>query len=208
MDKEKRAISSAYRKIAIDIAENIVNGNYTEGQKLFGRSVLASKYQVSPETIRKAMHLLKDVGIVDIKKGSSVEVESVEEAEKFLERHQRMEEISKVKNEVKEWARKQAKETTEIIEKIQFIVDMAERLKNVSPVTPYEVKITKEALVINKTTAELLFWENTGGTIAAIRRGETLIVSPGPYATFNEGDIFYIIGDAQAYAASMKLIFG
>lgn len=208
MNKERKATSSVYRKIAIDIAENIVNGKYTEGQKLFGRSVLASHYQVSPETIRKAVYLLKDVGIVDSKKGSSIEVESVAEAKKFLERQQRIEDITKVKNEVKQWAQNQAKETAEIIEKVQFIVDTAERLKNVSPFTPYEIKITKESLVINKTTKELQFWENTGGTIAAIRRGETLIVSPGPYATFNEDDIFYIIGDAQAYAASMKLIFG
>lgn len=208
MNKERKITSSSYRKIAIDIAENIVNGKYVEGQKLSGRTVLASHYKVSPETIRKSVHILKDVGIMDTEKGSGIEVKSVEKAQVFLEHNKEIENISEIKEDIMKWAQNQLDSTAEILRKVQYIVDTNDRFKNISPFTHYEVAITSNAVVIGKTTDELRFWQNTGGTIIAIRRGESMIVSPGPYANFCEDDVFYIIGDEQSYASTMKLIFG
>jgi len=207
MDKEQKIATSSYRKIAIDIAESIVNGKYVEGQKLYGRSVLASQYKVSPETIRKAVHILKDVGILDTEKGSGVEVLSISKASEFVKRYNEVANIAVIKTEITQWAHKQTKETAAVISKIQFIVDAAERLKNISPFTPFEIEITKESTAIGKTADELQFWHNTGGTIIAIKRDENLIVSPGPYATFCEGDIFYFIGNEQSYEAAKKTLY-
>lgn len=207
MDKEQKITTSIYRKIAIDIAEDIVTGKYVEGQKLFGRSVLASQYKVSPETIRKAVYILKDVGILDIEKGRGINVISVHKAREYIERYNEVKNITVIKSEITQWAQKQMKETADVISKIQFIVDTAERFKNTSPLTPFEIKITGEAVVIGKSADELRFWHNTGGTIIAIKRGENLIVSPGPYATFQQDDIFYMIGNDQSYAAAKKLLF-
>ena len=39
-----------YQKIALDLANKIYTGNIAEGSTLYGRSVLAGKYNVSPET--------------------------------------------------------------------------------------------------------------------------------------------------------------
>ena len=50
--------SPNYLKIAIRIAERIVNGDLTVGQRVSGRSLLAPEYGVSPETIRRALKLL------------------------------------------------------------------------------------------------------------------------------------------------------
>lgn len=208
MSKEQKVATSTYRKIAIDIAESISNGKYTEGQKLYGRSVLASQYKVSPETIRKAVYILKDVGILDTEKGSGVEVISVRKASEFVARHNEVESIASIKSEITEWAQRQAKETASVIGKIQFIVDATERFKTISPLAPYELKITATSAVIGKTADELRFWHNTGGTIIAIRRNEDLILSPGPYAAFQEGDTFYMIGNDQSYAAAIKLLYG
>lgn len=207
MSKEQKITVAVYRQIAIDIAKNIVNGKYVEGQKLFGRSILASQYKVSPETIRKAVYLLKDVGILNTEKGSGIEVVSMTKAKDFVERYNEVENIIYIKNDVTKWAQRQIKETSDIIQKIQFIVDTTERLKTISPFNPHEIKITSHSTAIGKTATELQFWYNTGGTIIAIRRDDTLILSPGPYATFYEGDIFYIIGNEQAYLASKKLLF-
>ncbi|MDF2533128.1 MAG: transcriptional regulator, GntR family, partial [Clostridia bacterium] len=49
-----------YKKIAIDIANKIVKGDIKEKDKISGRSVLASMYNVSPETIRRAVALLHE----------------------------------------------------------------------------------------------------------------------------------------------------
>ena len=59
-------MSSLYYSIAVDLARRIVKREFTEGMKVSGRSLLASQYQVSPETIRKAIALLKDAGVVDV----------------------------------------------------------------------------------------------------------------------------------------------
>jgi K+/H+ antiporter YhaU regulatory subunit KhtT len=207
-DEEQKVIPSAYRQIAIDIVRDILLGKYPEGQKLFGRSVLASYYQVSSETIRKAVSILKDVGILDTEKGSGIEVKSIEKAREFIERYNEAEKISNARNEIVQWAERQTRETSAIIEKLQYIIHASERLKNIQPLTPYEIKITEDSIAIEKTANDLRFWQNTGATIIAIRRNGSLILSPGPYAAFRVGDVFYIIGSGEAYAASIKLLFG
>ncbi|MDU7441409.1 MAG: GntR family transcriptional regulator, partial [Clostridium sp.] len=58
-----------YKKIALDIANKIQLNNILEGDILHGRSTLSSKYNVSPETIRRSMILLEDVEVVKTIKG-------------------------------------------------------------------------------------------------------------------------------------------
>lgn len=205
IEEEKKRVA-IYRKIAIDITKNIVNGKYAEGEKLFGRSVLASQYKVSPETIRKAVYLLKDVGILDTEKGSGVEVKSVEKAKQFVELNKEIENITIVKNEIEKWSQKHIKEVTDVIKKIEFIVDSTNRLKSSSNLIPFEINITKECTCIGKTIENIQFWHNTGGTIVAILRDNNLIVSPGPYAEVNENDVFYIIGNEEAYLLAKKIL--
>ena len=50
--KKKRDSVAIYAKIAMDIANRIVNGEIPEGKRLSGRSLMSSEYGVSPETIR------------------------------------------------------------------------------------------------------------------------------------------------------------
>jgi len=206
--RSKQEVSTpVYRQIAIDIAKNIAIGKYSKGQKLSGRSVLASHYGVSPETIRKAVFILKDVGILETEKGSGVEIISVAKAIEFVERYNEIESISNLKNEIVQWANAQTEQTSQIIDKINRIINATERLNTSSPLNPYQVKITDECRVIGKTICELQFWHNTGGTIIAIRRGERLIVSPGPYATFCIDDTVFIVGNDASYVATVNLLF-
>ena len=73
-----------YIKIAVDVAMRIRKGELPEGLKLRGRSILASEYNVSPETIRKSMKLLDDTGVVEVNKGSGVIVKSKDKAYDFI----------------------------------------------------------------------------------------------------------------------------
>lgn len=41
-----------YQKIALDLANKIYTGSIVEGSTLYGRSILAGKYNVSPETYK------------------------------------------------------------------------------------------------------------------------------------------------------------
>lgn len=74
-----------YHLIAADIAEKIVAGQYPIHTKLKGRSLLASIYQTSPETTRKALNLLVDAGVLSQKNRSGFIVLSKQKAKKYLE---------------------------------------------------------------------------------------------------------------------------
>ena len=206
MSTEKVTIS-LYRQIAIDIAENIANGKYVQGEKLFGRSVLASHYKVSPETIRKAVFLLKDVGIVETEKGSGIEVVSPSKAKDFIKRNSSVENLASIKKEIEGWAKEQASQVADILQKIQYVINETERSNAVGPLNPLTIRINSDCKQLGKTADELHFWHITGGTIVAVRRGDSLIVSPGPYAAFCDGDIFFVIGDDTVYSATMKLLY-
>lgn len=207
MKNRQKVEMSLYRQIAIDIAEGIANGKYARGEKLYGRSVLASHYKVSPETIRKAVYLLKDVGILKTEKGSGIEVVSVEKAEDFVNLYGTVRSMSTIKKEIGQWAKDQAAQTADILNKVQYLIDEAERINTVGLLNPFQVRITEECTVIGKSVDELKFWHKTGGTIVAIRRGESLILSPGPYASFCVGDCFFVIGDETTHAAVVQLLF-
>ena len=73
-------VPSQYLQIALDIAGRIACGELPEGSRIYGRSVMASEYNVSPETIRRALRLLADMKVVDIQKQSGVQVLSADSA--------------------------------------------------------------------------------------------------------------------------------
>ncbi len=58
---------SRYEEIAYLIAKRIVSGNIKENDKLKGRSLISSEYNVSSETVRKAMQLLSNYNVVTVK---------------------------------------------------------------------------------------------------------------------------------------------
>ena len=78
-------VPSQYLQIALDLATRIAQGELTEGSRIYGRSVLASEYGVSPETIRKALRLLADMKVVDVKPQSGAVVLSADSARRYIE---------------------------------------------------------------------------------------------------------------------------
>ena len=52
-----------------------------------------------------------------------------------------------------------------------------------------------------RNLGELHFWQATGATIVAIRRGTSRIVSPGPYAELYGGDEIIFVGTDEARKA-------
>lgn len=76
--------TARYITIAMDIAERVLKGDYIEGQKISGRSTLSGLYNVSPETVRRALTLLQEAGVVRVIPGAGVQVYSVEAARDYL----------------------------------------------------------------------------------------------------------------------------
>lgn len=186
-----------YQKIAIDIANSIYKGEFEEGNKLHGRSTLASKYHVSPETIRRAIKLLKDIKVVVSSKGSGITVLSKDNALTFINKFKNVENINDCKNSLFSLIQEKKKLEDEILNSINKIVDYSGRLMNTNPLIPVEVEIPETSHLVNKSISEVNFWQNTGATIVGIKSPNKLILSPGPYATFNAGDIILVIGNGN-----------
>ena len=203
---EKITATAQYLHIARDLAARIAKGEFPEGGKLFGRSMLASEYSVSPETIRRALRLLADMKVVEIKAQSGAKVLSTDNAKRYIANFE--------ENSSPQTLRQQFSDILEQYETLhqQMVRFTKARLKNRAhvvegePLPNYEVTIPKDSPLIGKNIGELKFWQSTGGTIVAIRRGQTVILSPGPYAELYGGDVIILVGSPSAAEAAYRLV--
>lgn len=206
MEKEVRIKVPRYKQIALDIASRIANGELKEGEKVFGRSSLAGEYNVSPETIRRAIILLEDMEVVEASLGSGISITSQKNAHKYMESYQNKESISSLRSEVLELLQKKKAIEHEIMEIIDKIIDYSERLKNTNPMNPVEIAIPEGSKLIGLTISESKFWQKSGATIIGIRRGKDLILSPGPYMEFEDGDKILAVGDTEIIGRAQEFM--
>lgn len=197
----ENSVTPRYQKIALDIANAIYKGQYIEGERLYGRSTLAGTYNVSPETIRRAIKLLEDVGVVESSKGSGITIISKEKAFKYINKFKNIESVTSYKAILASQFMKKNELESEILETIDVIIERTSRLSNTTSITPLELEVSEKCRLIGKTVGEVSFWQHTGATIVGIKHGGNTILSPGPYATFKSGDILLVIGDETVYEA-------
>ena len=112
--KEKYTVP-IYQKIALDLANKIHTGEVKEGSTLYGRSILAGKYNVSPETIWRAIKLLEDIDIVESIKGKGVTVLSSDNALSFIKKYEDINNISSYKSNLYKLLENKSKIDSEII---------------------------------------------------------------------------------------------
>lgn len=207
MDEKAKITSAKYHQIAVDIASKIADGQYKEGDKIFARSHIASQYGVSSETARRAICILSDLNIVDMTKGSGVIILSRKKAEDFKNQYEDYDTIHHLKKEILGCLKKQSEEMERVNQSIAKLINKTERLRSSNPFAPYEIEITEDTPYLNKTSSEINFWHHTQSTIIAIKRGDTIIMSPGPFATFRLQDIFYCIGDETSYERVKNFLY-
>ena len=191
-------VAPVYSQIALDIALRITKGELKENTKVYGRSVMASEYGVSPETIRRAMKLLSDMEIVDIRHNSGAVILSCEKARQYVERFGSQNNIRSQQNELQQLLSKQADLNKQIADVAGSIIRINERFSATTPFPNYEAVVPEGCPQIGKNLQELKFWQQTGATVIAIRRGDRIILSPGPYAALEERDILMFVGNVNS----------
>ncbi|MGI5984416.1 MAG: GntR family transcriptional regulator [Clostridiales bacterium] len=199
-DTVNKNIPPQYSQIAVDIARRIVEGNIAEGSKLYGRSVMSSEYGVSPETIRRAFRLLADMKVIEVMPQSGAYVLSADSAKRFLDRTDELENGRNLQSRLNGLLQEQARLAKELQQITAAMVKRQETLFSAAEqgFGVGEVRIGKGAWVIGKTIGQLAFWQATGATIIAIRRGQSLIVSPGPYAVLYQDDCIVFVANEMA----------
>lgn len=196
-----------YIRIATQIASKIANEEYKEGLRLPGLSILSSGYSVSPETVRKSLSLLEDMGIVSIKEGSGTFVRSKEKAEQYLETISVRQNQVDLSNELRSIYKEYASLGRQMIEISSKLVDAsANPLPSEQTLPNYEVVVPEDSDKIGLTIGELRFWQCTGATIVAIKRGQNIMVSPGPYSHIHPGDTIVYVGAPSCKEAVEHLL--
>ncbi|OLS39881.1 TrkA C-terminal domain-containing protein [Bacillus sp. MRMR6] len=195
----QRAQIPTYERIAIDLASRIYDGKYKVGERIHGRSTLASEYHVSPETVRRAIKILEDVEIVQSTKGSGIVISSRENAYKYIHRFSNLASIKDLEKQMETLITEREKLDGELFDTLRKILDYSGKLRHTNPLAPIEVEVFPGCIHIGKTISEVKFWQNTGGTVIGMKRNGELIISPGPYALILEGDILLVIGADETY---------
>ncbi len=197
-----------YHKIAIDIASKIATGDLLEGDKIYASSTLAGRYAVSSETARRAIHILVDLGIVSAKKGAGIYVTSFPKAVDYIQQNKSITTLMDLRDEMSASVSRQKKELEYFNEKMNELLERTENLRSENPFIPQQIHLTEDALHLGETIGEMAFWHNTLATIVAIRRGDTLIMSPGPYESIQAHDTVFFFGKNESLQKVKLYFFG
>lgn len=184
-----------YLRIAMDLASRIAAGEFEEGSKISGRSVLASEYNVSPETVRKAVRLLADMKVVEVQEKKGVLILSRDSAQRYLSSVSYLKERQELRQQLRELVeqyRDLGKRVYGVAE--QLIHSAATPLPQDQALPNYEVCVHPQSDKIGQSIGNLHFWQSTGATIVAIRRHQNVLLSPGPYAELYAGDRVVFVG--------------
>ena len=188
-----------YTRIAISLAERIASGQLKEGDKLSGRSKLSPEYNVSTETIRRTLRLLADMKVVEVKEQSGVYVLSADNARRYLHNFADQTDIRGKQQQLKELLVRQEHLNRQMAALCRDILDETSQTPDALP--NYYCRIPDDWPHSGTTVGALRFWQATGATIVAIRRGLSYIVSPGPYAELYAGDAVIFVGGVKAREA-------
>jgi K+/H+ antiporter YhaU regulatory subunit KhtT len=185
-----------YQEIALDIAHSIVMGEYREGDKIHGRSTLAGRYNVSPETIRRSIAILQNAGVVIVSQGVGITVTSKTQADKFVRTFNQKAEIHVYLDDMKQLMDKRREIDLQIDAHLNKIVTYTDRLMS-RWMDVGEIEVGQGSSALGQTLRDLKIRERTGLTIVAVVRSGNEQFSPGAEFVLEEGDVLLVVGSDQ-----------
>lgn len=204
---KQMVVTAQYLQIALDLASRIAGGELKEGSKIYGRSMMASEYGVSPETIRRALRLLSDMKVVDVKPQSGAVVLSADNAKRYISSFSEHSDTKALRGKLREIITQYNELNREINAVAAALLKSQQTFISASePFPNYEVVVPADSPLIGKNIGSLKFWQSTGATIVAIRRGQTVILSPGPFAELYGGDVVIFVGTPSAAEAANRFV--
>ena len=192
-----------YQNIAYEIAKRIVAKQINEGDKLRGRSVLAGEFEVSSETVRKAMRLLENLGVVEVVPRSGIYVTSEQAAQLYVEQYRKQSESYRLFRDTLNLL-EEAQKNQHLLE--THIKKLLETSKNdVFPFEFFTYKLSETDANIGKSLKEIRFWNQTTGLVLAIEYDEQLYQAPNPTMPLEAGMILYVLGDETVKKKTLSL---
>lgn len=198
---------SRYEQIALDIAQRIARGEFREGQKLSGRSLLAGTYNVSPETIRRSIALLQNIGVVEAITGSGIIIRSTALAKEYLTEYNERQEIINLRNRINHTLNQRRQLDLELEKELSKLLEYAfQKASFLQQIE--EIVVTGDSWMVGKTIADTNMRYRTGATVIAIIRSGQENFSPPANFVLQENDTLLIVGNTGAKERVRELIMG
>lgn len=193
-----------YEGIAIDLARRIAANELQEGARLLGRSSLAGTYQVSPETIRRAVAILHERGVVQAVAGSGIRILSRLAAQEYLDSVGTQNKLEEEVREIRQLLRKRS----QIDEKIESSLDrlLSQAAGALGTRHVEELIIHEDSWTVGRSLEEILLRSSTGATAVAITRGEVDFFSPPADMRLEAHDVLTIVGSDAARTRAKELL--
>jgi K+/H+ antiporter YhaU regulatory subunit KhtT len=193
-----------YEEIAQDLAKRIAQGELAEGARILGRSSLAGTYQVSPETIRRAVAILHERGIVQSVAGSGIRVMSRYAAVEYLD-------TLTTRNTLEEGARELRgllKQRRQLDEKIDTALDrvLSQATGALASRHVEEITVKPAAWVVGRSLGEIRLRSWTGATAVAVTRADVDHFSPPADMLLEPGDVITVIGSEAVRARAKDIL--
>jgi DNA-binding transcriptional MocR family regulator len=183
----------AYLQVARDIAGRIASGEIQEGERFSGRSLMSSQYNVSPETIRRALGLLAEMDVLSMRQNVGAVVKSRERAARYVDHYGEAAGMppsaggagpadagTARAGRAHRGHRPKAGRHGRALSVQRRHADL-------------RVHRACRARIAGQTIAQSAFRTETGATILAVRRGAQVILSPGPDEKIAPGDVLVIV---------------
>lgn len=187
--------TARYEQIAYQIAKEIVSRSIKESEKLSGRSLLSSKYSVSSETIRKAVELLHNYKVVEVRERSGIFIVSRDNAIVYMESYKKKRREKNHFKETLELLDQSTKLNSELQKKIKKVM-----LSTKSDFCPFEyfmITIDESSKLLNKTIKDLKLYEKAQAMIIAYEINKDFYQAPSPNTILKAGMKLYILGNLE-----------
>lgn len=181
-----------YAQVAYDIAVKISAGEIAQGERFTGRSLMGSQYRVSSETIRRAMRLLYDMQIISVQPNVGATVCSRQRAVEYVEQYKADKDLRALKVHLRQLIAQRDRLNEEITDTFRRITDLEERFQRSDQLRTYEFTLEADSPAVGQSIGQLSFRQQTGATIAAIRREGSAWLSPGPDTVLAAGDVLVV----------------
>jgi K+/H+ antiporter YhaU regulatory subunit KhtT len=159
---------------------------------------------VSPETIRRALAILEERGIVELHPGIGVTVCSKPNAEGYLAEYSQRQILSDIQQRLRQYLEERSHLDNEIArltdELLDYTFKMATRLQRIQ-----ELRVEADSPLVGKSLEEVQFRGRTGGTVLAIQRRTKEIVAPEAHTIVQTGDVLTVIAPPEAFEQTKSL---
>lgn len=202
----KKNTVPVFEQIAYELACKIKNDELEINQKIRGRSIIASEFSVSSETVRKALSLLEKKGVITVKEQSGFFVKSKVEAVKYVATHHQNFETEKQFDAIEQLIKESYELHKDLQSQFKQIRKNNTLHKTVLPINTFSVKLKAYDTFLRDDFSIVEFERVVGGNVFGVVRQDEIISGIKPDFSFQLEDEVFISGNEMVKQKTLSFM--